>query len=668
MIIPEGKELSKVFVCNAEVLGGHSLASLTVTDGTLVCTTGHGSKIAHMHLSRVRQCAKYATTSLRTRLVCAWALGAMLIAGIAAGEPLPPRNVWIRITSENFFLFTNGDKETAISIAQDLERFRAALISLLPARHGDLPFPTYVYVLGNRTLFDRYIPSPDPEHPTTGIFIRDPYANYVVINGDSDREPLRTVFHEYTHYYLMCNLVQDLPVWLNEGLAEYCSTFMALADTVKLGNIIADHVLRLREQDFIPLERFLSVNEQSAEYREGEERSNFYSQSWAFVHYLLSLHAGEERLVHLRVFLERLDAGEPVSQAIDEEFSIRLQELPALVKGYVAGSEYTYLTITFKRLKANTSVVVSPMDYVEVLYRLGDLLLHRDPDSHSQAMTHFDAALQINPRHGPSLAALGEMTRLEGYPSRAVQLFERAIEADPQDAHTLWLAANNLMETLTTRYPGVYPEGPTPEEAVQARRLLERAVQIEPKLIQAQSLLGRTYLYGNDDPRPGIAPLERAILAIPSDHVAAYDLFLLYLRAGDVQAAQRIEATVLRFSKNPEIVDGAREALLRQSITRVNSLASAGLIDEALELVRNAAMQSKDASFKQYLVELESQLQGFAAEQLNIDTYNQAVSLANTGHYSEAEKLLADLSKRSLTPDLRDATERLLDDVRRAMR
>ena len=98
---------------------------------------------------------------------------------------------------------------------------------------------------------------------------------------------MRIVFHEYAHL-ITSNIAGSIPVWLNEGLAEFYSTFETVGDREALiGRPVPGHLDRLNETPAAPLEELLNVKHDSALYNEGDRRSVFYAQSWALTHLLL---------------------------------------------------------------------------------------------------------------------------------------------------------------------------------------------------------------------------------------------------------------------------------------------------------------------------------------------------------------------------------------------
>src|SRR5207249_4069641 len=120
-----------------------------------------------------------------------------------------------------------------------------------------------------------------------GYFHRDADGYAIAMALDEGEESSSIVFHEYAHLLLQRGRI--LPIWLNEGLAEYFSTF-ALSSrgrTADIGRPVERHVRLLRDR-FLPLTAVLSVNAQSDLYDEGERRSVFYAEAWALTHYLLN--------------------------------------------------------------------------------------------------------------------------------------------------------------------------------------------------------------------------------------------------------------------------------------------------------------------------------------------------------------------------------------------
>src|SRR5437868_6317822 len=77
-----------------------------------------------------------------------------------------------------------------------------------------------------------------------------------------------------------------LPLWLNEGFAEFFQNTDIHEKDVLLGQATENDILYLRENRMIPLQTLLLVDHSSPYYHEEQKGSIFYAESWALTHYL----------------------------------------------------------------------------------------------------------------------------------------------------------------------------------------------------------------------------------------------------------------------------------------------------------------------------------------------------------------------------------------------
>ena len=135
-----------------------------------------------------------------------------------------------------------------------------------------------VYVFGDKAKYQQYLDKTYPGlPPRRAYFVGTPRELAVyTFWGDSIQEDLR---HEFTHGLLHAQL-KDVPLWLDEGLAEYFEQPRSAPNNVnreyarKLGIAIANNW----EPDLDRLESLQDVIQmQRADYQE----------SWAWVHFLL---------------------------------------------------------------------------------------------------------------------------------------------------------------------------------------------------------------------------------------------------------------------------------------------------------------------------------------------------------------------------------------------
>jgi len=93
-------------------------------------------------------------------------------------------------------------------------------------------------------------------------------------------EMLQTVRHEGFHQYLH-RIMDDPPLWFNEGLAEYFEEAKVVQGKWTTGAPRPDHLKRLGLPQ--PLREFLFLDDRAFM---GNATAN-YAQAWAFIHFLL---------------------------------------------------------------------------------------------------------------------------------------------------------------------------------------------------------------------------------------------------------------------------------------------------------------------------------------------------------------------------------------------
>src|SRR5947208_6933708 len=163
-------------------------------------------------------------------------LAAALWALAAPAQGLPsPKAPWIEVRTASFTLFSEAGERKTKEIGEDLERLRDALSQLSPGLALSSPIPTYICVFRNAPSFQPYQRTYNGKPlDSGGYFLGRQLANYVAINGDQHGDEKVIIYHEYLHY-LMNNNFAALPLWMNEGLAEYYSTFQAAKDEARIG-------------------------------------------------------------------------------------------------------------------------------------------------------------------------------------------------------------------------------------------------------------------------------------------------------------------------------------------------------------------------------------------------------------------------------------------------
>ena len=151
--------------------------------------------------------------------------------------------------------------DTLRDVAIQIEQFRAVVGGLIPDAGRPPSLPTAVFVFSTRKAMLPFVPLANGKPAqVAGFFQRSGDMNHIVMTLEGFEESAAIVYHEYTHL-LLANAVRSIPVWLNEGLAEYYSSYKLSADrrSAEIGGILDWRLALLRDR-FLPLSQIIAVD------------------------------------------------------------------------------------------------------------------------------------------------------------------------------------------------------------------------------------------------------------------------------------------------------------------------------------------------------------------------------------------------------------------------
>lgn len=368
------------------------------------------------------------------------------------------KETWVRIESKNFTLIGNASESDMRKVATKLEEFRQTLALIFPEVKIETPVPTTVMIFkthdGFRPFKPRYNGKVNDE--VAGYFLAGPYMNYIAITAETrGLSPYEVIFHEYEHLVTGNNLLH-VPLWLDEGLAEFYSSFATTDDVQKitLGLPLARHLVYLRTHPLVPLKTLLAVDRKSPYYGEGSKAGMFYAESWALVHYLM-LGNQEKRKGQLLRFISLLNSDLPIEEMFRQAFQTDYKTIEEELRSYVYKFAFPALQGAFKQpVSFEKEVKSTPLSEAEVHYYLGGLLLNLSRPDDAEA--RLQKSISLDARFAPSVVSLG-ILKMNDDSEEAKKLFQSAIEIDPRNylAHynlALALVRENLVEQAITSF------------------------------------------------------------------------------------------------------------------------------------------------------------------------------------------------------------------------
>jgi thioredoxin-like negative regulator of GroEL len=285
---------------------------------------GYPPPVPPARLARVR------TVQMRlmalAALTCAWPAQAQ--------EPA----AWQELRSANFIVVGDAARDDLCRAIDDLEAFRSALATFYPGIRTGASVPARVVVFQDGREFQRFLPRDEHGRPVPNVaafFLPSPDLDLIVLTASGKTLDRRAVLHEYAHH-MVRRSVHALPLWLNEGLAEFYSTFdheSNLAPAI-LGRPPGDMIAALRGSDFVRLHKIVDPRTPADLLKDGERARLFYAESWALVHYLLIGRPGASN-AQLTALIDALTRAVPPNEAFASVYGVSLGQLENELRAYV---------------------------------------------------------------------------------------------------------------------------------------------------------------------------------------------------------------------------------------------------------------------------------------------------------------------------------------------
>lgn len=176
-----------------------------------------------------------------------------------------------------------------------LERHRVAL-SAASELNTAVDSPIRVYVFRTKKDYVDYGTRIVGGNPgKDGLSITHPNARVILVDGSGLRVDI-LLQHELTHHFVR-QTWNRLPLWLDEGIAEYYAvTRIVRGNVVQVGRSRDLYRRLVRRYGFIPMHEFLTATSASRWYTKSLLDARFYAQSWLATHWLLTNDIPPERL------------------------------------------------------------------------------------------------------------------------------------------------------------------------------------------------------------------------------------------------------------------------------------------------------------------------------------------------------------------------------------
>ena len=493
------------------------------------------------------------------RVIC-FAFILLLFSGVVFAAAAKSE-VWTSIQSKNFEIAGNADEAQIRAAARRIEQFREVFHQIFPNLKLESTVPTRVIIFKDALSYTPFKPlrtDGSADSQVVGAFQAGAEVNYITLSMASHSpDGFDTIFHEYTHFLISNNLERSkIEPWFNEGLAEYFETFkMESEQKAILGSVPPANLKLLQQEQLIPLERFFNTDNYSLNNQSDYERSLFYAQAWALMHYLQQ-GAKRERTSK---FFDLIFKGKSSSDAFQTAFDTDLILLEKELKNYIKQPTFqnTALTISQKPV-INSDFKTTLLTEAQTETMLGDLLLHSNRMENAAA--HLEKALALDETsatahalYGVVLMHLRKFTEAEAHLVKAVRFGERDYLAHYYYAFVL------SREDIE---PYGFVESYRTVKANKMRELLKKTIEIKSDFAEAYHLLAFINLVNEENLDEAVELMEKALDLQPGNQYFLLDLAQIRMRQTEYKTAEHIAEKIFLSAADKDLRLNAQAVLI----------------------------------------------------------------------------------------------------------
>jgi tetratricopeptide (TPR) repeat protein len=439
----------------------------------------------------------------------------------------PKTQTWISIKTSHFEMYTTNGEKQAIAALQRFEQVRYFFLQR-STRKTAPDVRVRIIAFSSEQEYK-------PFRRNAGTFAyyqRSRERDYIVMQ-DIQSDHYDAAVHEYTHL-IAEHAKLNLPVWLNEGIAELYSSLESRGDRAMVGRPIPGSLFVLARQPWIDWNVLFGVDHNSPYYNDRERMQVFYAQSWALTH-MLSL--GAPYAPQFSKFVTAISGGMTTFDALEKIYGKSIGDIDKALHAYVRQATVSAALFDIKLGKSELEPQIAELSDLQVRLALADLFASREAGA-SEAQARLSELEKEHPGNPDIQASLAYLYWREKRLDDARMHFALAIKAGSKDPQ-LFHDYAELARSSGASWPEVMG-------------LLQQALALNPDYNEARLLLG---LLATEEKQFGLAyaTLTQMRTIMPDD---AYSYFtaLAYcsVNLNKPQRAREAAQRALDFVKTPE--------------------------------------------------------------------------------------------------------------------
>jgi tetratricopeptide (TPR) repeat protein len=329
-----------------------------------------------------------------------------------------------------------------------------------------------------------------------------------------------------------------IPLWLDEGLAEFFGNSEIQEKDVLLGKPSTADIFLLRHNKLLPLATLFAVDHSSPYYNEQSKGSIFYAESWALTHYFMVGSGKEEDKKSLDDFLALLREGVNSANATPRAFG-DLSQLQGQLAEYIQQNRFNYRIVKGSTEVNEDDFKVRELSPADSTALRGDFMIYNQRQSDARAI--LQEALAEDPNNAQAAESMGFLEFRQGQRSEARKWLAQAARLNSQS-----YLANYYFAVLSIQ------ESAQGQDAPQVESSLRAAIKINPNFAPAYDALGGFYgMRGERLEEARILELQ-AVELEPNNVRFRVNMGNLLLRMQRGDDALKVGELALEMAKTPE--------------------------------------------------------------------------------------------------------------------
>ena len=473
----------------------------------------------------------------------------LLLVVMLAGTARASAPQWVEVRSPHFTVVSDASEKQARHILDQLERMRWVFQTLYPQANVDPAEPILVLAAKNSGTFRALEPASylaKGQLNLAGYFLRTQDHNYILLRLDAEQEehPFATIYHEYTHLQFS-NAGEWMPVWLNEGIAEFFQNTEIRDKDLILGEPDVNNILYLRRERLIPLPVLFKVDASSPYYHEEDKGSVFYAESWALTHYI-QVTDREKGTHQLQDYFQLMSHHEDPVVAAEKAFG-DLKHLESDLAGYIQRSQYMHFVLNSAAAPIDeSSYTARPLTPTDADAVRAAILANVQREKEARDLTA--SILKADPNNVSARETLGEIEYHSRNLDAARTWYGEAAKLDPKSYLANYYYALISMQS-----------GHIDDDSIETS--LRAAIQSNPRFAPAYERLAAYLGMRHKNMDEAFSLIKTAVKLDPSNYYFRLTAANVLAERGDYKNAIAVAGVAVKLARNPQQVSQAQSQI-----------------------------------------------------------------------------------------------------------